>query len=88
MAEVKKIPVEKRSDLKDHYPFDCVACGHSQNARPSIMMEGFGVNAGAGNCLACGVHLHLEITDDNEKMISIIWSEWAEQESKRLGLES
>lgn len=54
--------------LKDHYKFDCLMCGHNQSLNPSIMMQ-MGANTGAGSCLKCKKHLHLEI--DEEKGIAI-----------------
>lgn len=83
-----EMPVDKPADLKDAYEFDCAACGHNQMAAPSIMMTAFGLNSGAGNCLECKVHLHLEIAPDNTKMVSEIWSEWAAKEKEALSNDS
>jgi transcription elongation factor Elf1 len=78
------MPVKSPAELKDAYQFNCAACNHDQMAAPSMMMTAFGVNAGAGNCLSCGIHLHLEIAQDNEHMISIVWTEWAAEQRKEL----
>lgn len=56
--------VAKREYFKKRYNFTCPGCGAKLWAEPSIMMTGFGVNSGMGNCLKCDISLHLEIVPD------------------------
>ena len=67
----------KREYFKKSYDFVCCKCGYVQYARPSILMTGFGINSGSGDCLNCKEFLHLEIEGgiDGEKMISMLWDE-------------
>ncbi len=61
--------------LKKSYDFTCVVCGYEQCAKPSMMMDVFGINSGHGSCLRCRTFLHLEIEPDGEFMISQDWDE-------------
>lgn len=85
---MNKVPVDTPAELKEAYPFTCDNCGHEQMAAPSIFMTGFGMNSGGGHCMKCDTNLHLEIAPDNEKMISKVYSVWAEEEKERMRLES
>ena len=49
--------------LEESYPMTCANCKFKQRACPSLMMQAFGLNTGAGNCLNCKEHLHLWISD-------------------------
>ena len=61
--------------LKDRYEFECAACLHVMWFAPSLMMK-LGRNSGAARCENCEKYLHLEIDDNNERGLSIVFSEW------------
>lgn len=63
-------------ELKQQYEFSCAKCGYEQMAQPSIMMHGFGLNAGHGSCLECGTFLHLMIDIEKQIIVSQDWEEW------------
>lgn len=58
------------------YSFVCCACGHEQVARPSLSMQQFGENSGAGTCRDCGELLHLSIDEGAGLMIAEVWDIW------------
>lgn len=57
-------------NLLESYPFKCWKCGYEQRANPSIMMTGFQMNLGGGQCLKCKAYLGLRIHFSNKKMVS------------------
>lgn len=71
----KKIDFE---NLQESYNFACAACGHEQNAKPSLMMKSFHENTGCGSCLKCRKLLHLKIAEDGKRMESRLWDEYLE----------
>ena len=68
----------KRKTFKKTYDFDCCKCGCKLWAAPSIMMTGFGLNQGHGDCLECKTFLHLEIEGGlhGKNMISTTWDDF------------
>ena len=72
----------QREYFKEKYNFICCNCGYDQSAKPSIMMKGFGMNSGHGDCLNCGEFLHLEIEGglDGEKMVSELWDNFLKKQ--------
>jgi hypothetical protein len=74
MSEQLNMPLEEKrrqdampDSLEEAYPMTCASCGHEQRAKPSLMMQAFGLNMGSGDCLECGVFLHLWIEDGEIK---------------------
>ena len=67
----------KREYFKESYDFASCKCGYKQGAKPSILMRGFGMNSGSGQCLNCKEFLHLEIEGgiDGENTISTLWND-------------
>lgn len=61
--------------LKAKYEFTCAFCGYEQTAVPSVLMRIANINSGETECLSCGIKLHLEVSDDNERMISSVYDE-------------
>ena len=64
--------------FKKSYPFKCPKCKKELWAKPSIMMIGFGINSGHGDCPDCKTFFHLEIKGGlkGKEMKSEIWDDW------------
>ena len=64
--------------LKDKYDFTCANCGHEMQFKPSICME-WGINSGHATCSKCNTFLHMEIDNQSQKGISIVWDDYIKQ---------
>lgn len=64
--------------MKERYDFTCPACGHKQQARPSLGMREMSVNDSHIHCKKCGLFLHLRIAPDinGDRMEATDWDEY------------
>lgn len=68
-------PLPEKAQLLPSYPVSCPFCTHEFSAEPSILMQ-VGINTGRAVCPQCHTTIHLQVSEDNTKMIGGDYALW------------